>query len=94
MFVKIVKSYRDTNMNLVLVPKDVILEVTDERAKELIEVGVAKDFTFAIPEIESVIVDTKPLEIKLDEEIVDKQNKVDKTEEKGTKDTKTDKKNK
>lgn len=59
MFVKIVKSYRDTNMNLTLVPKDVILEVTDERAKELIEAGVAKEFTFAIPEIKKEAKDTK-----------------------------------
>lgn len=86
MFVKIVKSYRDTNMNLVLVPKDVILEVTDERAKELIEAGVAKEFTFAIPEIESVIVDTKPLEANVDAK------NMAKTKE--TKDTETDKKNK
>ena len=86
MFVKIVKSYRDTNMNLVLVPKDVILEVTDERAKELIEAGVAKDFTFAIPEIESVIVDTKPLEVRTDAKNI--------AETKETKDTKTAEKNK
>ena len=86
MFVKIVKSYRDTNMNLVLVPKDVILEVTDERAKELIEAGVAKEFTFAIPEIESVTVDTEPLEANVDAK------NMAKTKE--TKDTETDKKNK
>lgn len=86
MFVKIVKSYRDTNMNLTLVPKDVILEVADERAKELIEAGVAKEFTFAIPEIESVIIDTKPLEVRADAKNI--------AETKEAKDTKTVKKNK
>ena len=50
MFVKIIKNYRDIEMNQVLVPKTVILEVTEERANKLIEAGVAEEFVFAIPE--------------------------------------------
>lgn len=49
MFVKIIENYRDSKMNLVLVPKTVILEVTEERANELIKAGVAEEFIFAVP---------------------------------------------
>lgn len=49
MFVKIINDYRDNNMNLTLIPKNVILEVTEARANELIEGGVAEAFTFAVP---------------------------------------------
>lgn len=52
MFVKIIKSYRDSEMNLTLVPKTVILEVTEERADKLIKAGVAEEYIFSIPKTE------------------------------------------
>lgn len=62
MYVKIIENYRDSKMNLELVPKNVILEVTKERANELIKAGVAEEYIFSIPKIETTV-DMKPVEI-------------------------------
>lgn len=50
MFVKIVKEYRDTTRDGKTIPTEGIYEVSETRAKELINAGVGEEYKFPIPE--------------------------------------------
>lgn len=53
MIVKIIKNYRDTKLNKVVVPCStedikILVDVSDERAKELIDAKVGEEYNFQI----------------------------------------------
>ncbi len=66
MIVKIIKSYRDTDLELALIPSsrnntEVLVNVSDERAEQLIEAGVAEKYTVSESKEEVInVLETEP----------------------------------
>lgn len=66
MIVKIIKSYRDTDLELALIPSsrnntEVLVNVSDERAEQLIEAGVAEKYTVIESKEEAInVLETEP----------------------------------
>lgn len=66
MIVKIIKSYRDTDLELALIPSsrnntEVLVNVSDERAEQLIKAGVAEKYTVIESKEEAVnVLETEP----------------------------------
>lgn len=69
MIVKIVKSYRDTDLESALIPgsrnnTEVLVNVSDERADQLIEAGVAEKYTVIESKEEIInVLETEPTNV-------------------------------
>lgn len=64
MIVKIIKNYRDTKLNKVVVPCStedikILVDVSDERAKELIDAKVGEKYNFQISKPKTKTDETK-----------------------------------
>lgn len=76
MIVKIIKSYRDTDLESALIPgsrnnTEVLVNVSDERAEKLIEAGVAEDYVIETPDKEVInVLETEPT-IEVEETVVE-----------------------
>ena len=79
MIVKIIKSYRDTDLELALIPSsrnntEVLVNVSDERAEQLIEAGVAEKYMFIESKEEAInVLEAEPTieveEVKTEETV-------------------------
>ena len=95
MIVKIIKSYRDTDLESALLPgsknnTEVLVNVSDERAEELKKAGVAEDYVIETSDKEVInVLEAEPtIEV---EEIVAEEVKEEKTTEAKKSDTKKNK---